>query len=78
MATTSTPVDRATVEEMLTDWPEEPTGIAEDVVDRYGWPDEPAPSELRWDDDGQRKRTEVYRDGSRPTFRRNTPTTSSR
>jgi hypothetical protein len=63
MATTQTPVDQATVEEILAEWPEEPTEIAEDVVEQYGRPDEAAPSELCWYDNGPWKRTEMYRDG---------------
>jgi hypothetical protein len=63
MATTQTPLDQATVEEILADWPEEPTEIAENVIERYGRPDEAAPSELCWYDNGPWKRTEMYRDG---------------
>ncbi|QLG62786.1 hypothetical protein [Halorarum salinum] len=63
MATTESPVDQQTVEEIIRDWPNEPTEIAERVIERYGWPDEAAPSELLWYDNGSWKRTELYRDG---------------
>lgn len=63
MATTTTPVDQATVDEILAEWSEEPTAIARDVIETYGRPHEAAPSELCWYDNGPWKRTEMYRDG---------------
>lgn len=50
MVTTETPVDRQTVEEIVADWPEKPFEIAETIMDKYGSPDEAAPSELLWYD----------------------------
>lgn len=63
MSSTETPVDQETVENILAEWPEEPAKIAERLIDKYGWPVEAAPSELLWNDIGQWKRTELYRDG---------------
>ena len=63
MASSDTPVDKQTVEEIIADWPEEPAEIAETMMDAYGMPHEVAPSELLWYGNGQWKRTELYRDG---------------
>lgn len=63
MATTETPVDQKTVEQILEDWPNEPAEIAQGMIEKYGVPDEAAPSELLWYDTGPWKRSELYRDG---------------
>lgn len=63
MASTEPQVDEQTVNEIVSEWPEEPAEIANTVRDRYGTPDEAAPSELLWYDTGPFKRTELYRDG---------------
>lgn len=63
MATTQSPVDEQTVEEILAEWPDEPAEIARNIVDKYGKPDEAAPSEMLWYDTGPWKRTELYRNG---------------
>lgn len=63
MATTESPADRQEVEEILADWPDEPADIADETIEKYGWPDEAAPSELLWRGTGPWKRTELYRDG---------------
>jgi hypothetical protein len=63
MATPESPIDQQTVEEILTEWPDEPAEIAQKIIDKYGLPAEAAPSELLWHDTGQWKRTELYRDG---------------
>jgi hypothetical protein len=60
---TDTTLDQQTVDDILAEWPDEPTGIAEEMMDRYGLPDEGAPSELLWWDTDPWKRTELYRDG---------------
>lgn len=51
------------VEEILGDWPEEATEVAEKVIDDYGEPDEAVPSRLIWFDTGPWKYTVVYREG---------------
>ncbi len=63
MATTDSPVDQQTVDEIVSQWPDEPAEIAERLLERYGVPDEAAPSELCWYDNDPWKRTELYRNG---------------
>ena len=46
MTVHESPVDRSTVDDVLADWPDEPTDIAETIVDRYGLPDEITASRL--------------------------------
>lgn len=60
---TDTTLDQQTVDDIIAEWPDEPTQIAEEMMDTYGLPDEGAPSELPWWDTGPWKRTELYRDG---------------
>lgn len=50
-------------EEILEEWPEEPTNVAETVIDEYGQPDEAAPSRLIWRDNGPWKRSILRREG---------------
>lgn len=63
MTTSTSPPSQETVRTIIDEWPEEPTEIAEDVTDRYGSPDETAPSQLVWHGTGPWKRTVLYRDG---------------
>ena len=63
MTTSEPSVDQETVEEIIADWPEKPSEVAEKIMDKHGSPDEAAPSELLWYDTGPWKRTELYRDG---------------
>lgn len=63
MSAAETSVDQQTVDQIIRDWPNEPTEIVERMIDRYGFPDEAAPSELLWYGNGPWKRTEMYRDG---------------
>lgn len=63
MAPTDTPVDQQTIDDIVAEWPEEPSEIAEQMIETYGLPDEAAPSELLWYNTGPWKRTELYRDG---------------
>lgn len=63
MATPDTPVDQQTVDQIIGEWPDEPAEIAERMIEQYGLPNEAAPSELLWYDNGPWKRTEMFRDG---------------
>ena len=51
------------VEDVLADWPEEPTDVANTVVDEYGPPDEVTPTRLIWRNNGPWKETILYREG---------------
>lgn len=52
------------VDEILAEWDETPTEIAETTMDAYGEPDEAVSSRLIWhhDEDAPWKRTELFRD----------------
>lgn len=63
MTTEETLVSGETADQILGTWPEEPTEIAEDMIDKYGQPDEILSSKLLWRNTGPWKRTELYRDG---------------
>lgn len=63
MASTETQIDEQTVDEIVSEWPDEPAEIADELRQTYGTPDEVAPSELLWYGTDQFKRTELYRDG---------------
>lgn len=56
-------IDQSSYEEIVREWPEEPSEIAETTVDSYGLPDEAVESRLIWHDCDPWKRTELFRDG---------------
>ncbi len=55
-------VDAATVETMISDWPKMARSAAEEIVRKYGMPNEATPSRLTWFDNAPWKRTTVLRD----------------
>jgi hypothetical protein len=55
-------VDAATVEALTADWPKMARSAAEEIVRKYGMPNEATPSRLTWFDNGPWKRTAVIRD----------------
>lgn len=50
-------------EDVLEEWPDEATTVAENVVETYGEPDGVTEDRLLWYGSGPWKRTEVYREG---------------
>jgi hypothetical protein len=56
------------VKNIIIDWPSEAREIAQGIIDKYGEPDEAMPSMLLWRNNGQWKRTIVYRDTVRHNF----------
>ena len=63
MSESESTVSRNWVDELLADWPDDPTEVANEVIDRYGPPDEAMPSRLVWFDNGPWKRSVLRRDG---------------
>lgn len=63
MSTPDTSVDQGTYESVVRHWPEEPSEIAENVVETYGFPQEVTETRLIWHDCPPWKRTELFRDG---------------
>lgn len=63
MSTPQRSVDQGTYEEIVRDWPEEPSEIAEKTVETYGLPQEVTETRLVWHDCAPWKRTELFRDG---------------
>ena len=55
-------VDAATVEVMTADWPKMSKSAVEEIVRKYGMPNEATPSRLTWFDNGPWKRAAVIRD----------------
>ena len=55
-------VDAADVEATTADWPKMARSAAEEIVRKYGMPNETTPSRLTWFDNGPWKRTTVIRD----------------
>lgn len=49
-------------EEAIENWPDTPKEVAQEMVDKYGEPDEVTPSHIIWHNNGPWKRTTVYRD----------------
>ncbi len=63
MATTNKDVD-----EITTDWPEKPTKLADQMVQKYGRPDEVTERRFIWHGAGIWKRVQLYRDGTPHNF----------
>ncbi len=55
-------VDLATVEQLISDWPAAPKKGAQQMLERYGPPNEATPTKLFWYRNGPWKRTIVTRD----------------
>ena len=55
-------VDLATVEQLICDWPAAPKKGAQQMLERYGPPNEATPTKLFWYRNGPWKRTSVTRD----------------
>lgn len=51
------------LEDVLDDWPDDPTEVARTVVDEYGPPDEATASRLVWIENDPWKESRLYRDG---------------
>ena len=66
-------VDAAEAERIVEDWPAAPRGIARQMVEKYGPPNEATPTKLFWYRNGPWKRTIVDRD----TVTHNWPTVHS-
>ena len=56
-----TVVDAQTVEALVADWPKMAKSAADEIIKKYGQPNEAIPSRLIWYDNGPWKRTVVYR-----------------
>jgi len=54
-------VDAQTVEALTADWPKMAKSAADEIIKKYGQPNEAIPSRLIWYDNGPWKRTVVYR-----------------
>lgn len=61
-------LDRSTIEEITSDWPEKPTKLTDRLVERYGLPHEVTTERFFWHDVGEWKRVQVYRDGTPHDF----------
>lgn len=61
-------LDRATIEEITSDWPEKPTKLANQMTEEYGLPDEVTTRRFLWHEVGEWKRVQVYRDGTPHDF----------
>lgn len=59
---------KATVEEVIDDWPEKTRETAETLRDEYGEPHEATPNRLIWHDNAPWKRTVLHRDGPTHQF----------
>ena len=55
-------VERAEVESIIDGWPEVPTNIARQMLEKYGPPNEATPTKLFWYRNGPWKRTELTSD----------------
>ena len=55
-------VDTQTVESIISDWPKMAQKAANEILGKYGLPNEATPSRLIWFETGPWKRTIVYRD----------------
>ncbi len=55
-------VDRAQVEGIIENWPPAPKKVAQDILGRYGLPNEATPTLLIWHNNGPWKRTVITRD----------------
>ena len=55
-------VDLATVEQLISDWPAAPKRGAQQMIERYGPPNEATPTKLFWYRNGPWKRTELTSD----------------
>lgn len=55
-------VDRAQVEGIIENWPAAPKKVAQDILGRYGLPNEATPTLLIWHNNGPWKRTEITSD----------------
>ncbi len=55
-------VDTQTVESIISDWPKMAQKAANEIINKYGLPNEATPSRLIWFETGPWKRTIVYRD----------------
>ncbi|MDS0258359.1 hypothetical protein NDI56_02915 [Haloarcula sp. S1CR25-12] len=58
-----TTVPRDQVEDVLDDWPDDPTAVAHTVMETYGAPNEATESRLIWFDNGPWKYSILYREG---------------
>jgi hypothetical protein len=56
-----TVVDAQTVEALIADWTKMAKSAADEIIEKYGQPNEAIPSRLIWYDNGPWKRTVVYR-----------------
>jgi hypothetical protein len=56
-----TVVDAQTVEAIIADWPKMARSAADEIIKKYGQPNEAIPSRLIWYNNGPWKRTVVYR-----------------
>ncbi len=70
-------VDAQTVEALIADWPEMAKSAADEIIEKYGQPNEAIPSRLIWYGNGPWKRTVVYRHEIPHNFPNRTRTSSS-
>lgn len=68
MGTSESSVTQERVEELLAEWPDDPTQVAQKVIDKYGPPDEATPSRLIWFNNGPWKRSVMHREGTPHNF----------
>lgn len=63
MASSGSSTTEQQVAEILDDWPAEPTQVAQDVIEKYGTPNQATSDRLFWFENGPWKRSVMYRDG---------------
>ena len=63
MATRNTNID-----EITNDWPDKPAELADEMVNKYGTPDEVTEHRLLWHNADSWKRIHLYRDGTPHNF----------
>ena len=63
MASSGSSTTKEEIEDILDDWPAEPTHVARDVMENYDTPDQATHDRLFWFNNGPWKRTVMYRDG---------------
>jgi hypothetical protein len=59
---------REHVDEIVHDWSEKPTELADQMIDQYGLPDEVTTERFYWHRVGEWKRIQLYRDGTPHNF----------
>lgn len=68
MGTSGSSTNQERVEEILAEWPADPTKVAQKVIDKYDLPDEASASRLIWFNNGPWKRSVMHREGTPHKF----------